>query len=146
MSLALQKKLAVQREVERARMVISSVPGITSVTVVKESDIPPSLHDALHTLLQLEHQPFSTLDESATSLELAAWLGHGLEKLADRQEYFFTAGGTAWLRIQVVPGSDWLFPLWQEFRDMFLFSPPDRTLLGLFEEEHRFEAHIAQWS
>jgi hypothetical protein len=145
MSVALQKKLAVQREAERARKMVSSVPGITAVSVVPESDIPPAVHDAVRTLLQLEHQPFSTLDESASGLEIAAWLRRCSEKFADRPECWFTAGGTAWLHIQVVPGSDWLVPLWQAFRDMFLLSLPDRTLLGMFEEEHCYEAHLAQW-
>ena len=52
MSVALQKKLAVQREAERARKMVSSVPGITAVSVVPESDIPPAVHDAVRTMLQ----------------------------------------------------------------------------------------------
>jgi hypothetical protein len=146
MSLALQKRLAVRREAERALKLLSAVAGVTSVGVAEESDLPPSVHEALRTLLQVTHLPFSTLDESATSQELADWLHVCLMKLSERQEYFFTLGGTVWFRIHVSPGSDWIVPLWQAFKDLFILSLPDCSLLGFFEEEHAFEAHLAQWT
>ena len=109
--------------------------------VLSDDTLAQSANAALLRIFKMAHQPFSTLDDSASLSAQITWLRDGLESTLDAQDLVLSVSGLTFWRITVSDGSDWLSGLWMEWKELFLLSPQRRAILAFLGEEHRYEAH-----
>lgn len=141
MTQGVQQKVSAQLEREHVRRVLASTPGILAHREVEDLVLIQSLDSALLTMFKIGHPPFSTLDEAASLDQQTAWLRACLDASVDLHDLVFGMSSRTFWRIEVAPGTDWIWSLWAEWKELFFVSPQRRVVLAFFEEEHGYEAH-----
>lgn len=149
MSEDLRKRLRVYLASKQLAILLERVNSLKFIGFVGDSDqlIPPE--KAYKDMILIEAQPVSKINMNTSYADLSKWLLDCLGKAQIKEEcYLIIAefGELPWAKVQFPASGDWLISLWSllETRSLILLSSNQTTVLGLFEEEHSYEAYIQQ--
>lgn len=142
----LQHTLQVHQASKQLKELLASIEGLQFTRFIAESELLVPA-EVLGDMYRIAVQPFSRVSISAPQDEVEGWLRACLARMKVYDHCYLKIGDLAdapWTEAHLTASGGWLVALWNRLmnHELVILSLEQATLLGFFEEEYHYEAHL----